>query len=150
MTLAVVAVAWSLMLPGRLEASPPPQALTTDEVTDGDPTASENGKRVAQAEQAEPSTEEASQSHLPEDQTRKMIQEEMQKMQKPFEFHGYLRSGFGVNGKGGDQEAFLAPGAPAKYRLGNETETYGEAIFVNNWIRPENVNDRRSSRPRSS
>jgi maltoporin len=142
MTLAVVAVAWSVMFPGRLEASPPPQALTTDEAADGDPTDSERGKRVAQAEEAEPSTEEASQSHLPEDQTRKMIQEEMQKMQKPFEFHGYLRSGFGVNGKGGDQEAFGAPGAPAKYRLGNETETYGEAIFVNNWIRPENVNDK--------
>jgi maltoporin len=60
----------------------------------------------------------------------------------PIEFHGYVRSGFGVNGKGGDQEAFAAPGAgvpggpPIKYRLGNETETYGEAIFVNNWLNP--------------
>jgi len=25
----------------------------------------------------------------------------------------------------------------AKYRLGNETETYGEFIFVNNWVNPE-------------
>ncbi len=49
-----------------------------------------------------------------------------------FEFHGYLRSGFGVNGEGGAQEAFKAPGAGAKYRLGNETETYGEAVLVNN------------------
>ena len=53
---------------------------------------------------------------------------------KPFEFHGYMRSGFGVNGKGGDQEAFKAPGAGAKYRLGNEMETYGEAALVNNWL----------------
>ncbi len=51
---------------------------------------------------------------------------------KLFEFHGYLRSGFGVNGKGGDMEAFRAPGAGAKYRLGNEMETYGEAALVNN------------------
>jgi len=51
-----------------------------------------------------------------------------------FEFHGYLRSGFGVNGKGGDMEAFKAPGAGAKYRLGNEMETYGEAALVNNLL----------------
>ncbi len=51
-----------------------------------------------------------------------------------FEFHGYLRSGFGVNGRGGDMEAFKAPGAGAKYRLGNEMETYGEAALVNNLV----------------
>lgn len=134
-----MAIAWSVLSPGRLEASPPPQALTSEEVDDEESDAQE-GKRVAQAE--EPTTEDVSQPHLPEDQTRKMIREEMDRMQKPFEFHGYLRSGFGFNGKGGDQEAFGAPGAGAKYRLGNETETYGEAIFVNNWIRPENVNDK--------
>ncbi|MDD5645507.1 MAG: carbohydrate porin [bacterium] len=55
---------------------------------------------------------------------------------KGFEFHGYLRSGFGINGNGGDQIAFIAPGADAKYRLGNETETYGELAFVNNF-KPE-------------
>ena len=43
-----------------------------------------------------------------------------------FEFHGYFRSGYGLNGKGGQQVAFIAPGADAKYRLGNEAETYGE------------------------
>jgi maltoporin len=53
---------------------------------------------------------------------------------KLFEYHGYLRSGFGVNGKGGYMEAFQAPGAGAKYRLGNEMETYGEAALVNNWL----------------
>ncbi len=34
---------------------------------------------------------------------------------------------------------FQAPGAPAKYRLGNEAETYGEFIFVNNWVNPDRV-----------
>jgi maltoporin len=52
---------------------------------------------------------------------------------KGFSFHGYGRSGFGINSKGGDQVAFQAPGAPAKYRLGNETETYGELLFGQNF-----------------
>ncbi len=42
-----------------------------------------------------------------------------------FEFHGYFRSGYGLNSAGGEQVAFQAPGADAKYRLGNEAETYG-------------------------
>jgi maltoporin len=54
-----------------------------------------------------------------------------------FEFHGYFRSGYGLNSEGGQQVAFQAPGADAKYRLGNEAETYGEFIFVNNWVNPE-------------
>src|SRR5260370_17879464 len=54
-----------------------------------------------------------------------------------FEFHGYFRSGYGLNSEGGQQVAFQAPGAEAKYRLGNEAETYGEFIFVNNWLNPE-------------
>ena len=54
-----------------------------------------------------------------------------------FEFHGYFRSGYGLNSEGGQQVAFQAPGAGAKYRLGNEAETYGEFIFVNNWVNPE-------------
>lgn len=60
----------------------------------------------------------------------------------PFEFHGYLRSGYGISSQHTKQEAFFAPGAggrggpPVKFRLGNETETYGEAILVNNWLNP--------------
>jgi len=53
---------------------------------------------------------------------------------KEFEFHGYLRSGFGANSNGGQQVSFQAPGAGAKYRLGNESETYAEMILVNNWM----------------
>ncbi len=59
-----------------------------------------------------------------------------------FEFHGYLRSGYGLNSVGGQQVAFQAPGADAKYRLGNEAETYGEFIFVNNWLNPERGSDK--------
>ena len=46
-----------------------------------------------------------------------------------FRFHGYLRSGFGVDGSGAGMQAFKAPLAGAKYRLGNEAETYLEATF---------------------
>jgi len=59
-----------------------------------------------------------------------------------FEFHGYFRSGYGLNSEGGQQVAFQAPGADAKYRLGNEAETYGEFIFVNNWLNPERNTDK--------
>jgi maltoporin len=61
---------------------------------------------------------------------------------KAFEFHGYFRAGYGLNSVGGAQVAFQAPGAGAKYRLGNEAETYGEMIFVNNWLNPDRSSDK--------
>jgi len=68
--------------------------------------------------------------------------EKLEEQAKTFEFHGYFRSGFGLNSRGGQQVAFQAPGADAKYRLGNEAETYAELIFVNNWVNPEHDNDK--------
>jgi maltoporin len=47
-----------------------------------------------------------------------------------FEYHAYIRSGVLENGELGKGTPFHAPGAPAKYRLGNEAETYGEAILI--------------------
>jgi len=44
-------------------------------------------------------------------------------------FGGYMRSGFGVDGKGKPLDVFRAPDTDAKYRLGNEAEAYVEAIF---------------------
>jgi maltoporin len=67
------------------------------------------------------------------EQVRKMVSS----MPKVFEFDGYVRSGIGINVKGGDQDAFQAPGAFSKYRLGNETETYGEIGLTANWINPD-------------
>jgi maltoporin len=46
-----------------------------------------------------------------------------------FGFEGYMRSGFGVDGKGGPHDVFKAPNSEAKYRLGNEAEAYIEALF---------------------
>lgn len=42
------------------------------------------------------------------------------------DFHGYARSGIGWTSGGGEQTAFGVNGGPAKYRLGNEAETYAE------------------------
>lgn len=78
---------------------------------------------------------------IPPTTYQQYIQEMLDKMHKPFEFHGYMRSGFGFNSKGGDQECFQAPGAPSKFRLGNECETYVEMVFVNNWLNPERESD---------
>src|SRR5215475_11122136 len=66
----------------------------------------------------------------------------LQQQMGTFEFHGYFRSGYGLNSEGGQQVAFQAPGAAAKYRLGNEAETYGEFIFVNNWVNPDHDSDK--------
>jgi len=45
------------------------------------------------------------------------------------DINGYFRAGYGRDARGGPQIGFGAPGAPAKYRLGNEAENYGELIF---------------------
>src|SRR5258706_7986054 len=88
------------------------------------------------------------QGQLPSQPTYDLLQEAetkiagLQQQLKSFEFHGYFRSGYGLNSRGGQQVAFQAPGAGAKYRLGNETETYGEFIFVNNWLNPEDHNNK--------
>jgi len=88
------------------------------------------------------------QGQIPSTPTYDLLQEAetkiagLQRQLSTFEFHGYFRSGYGLNSQGGQQVAFQAPGAVAKYRLGNEAETYGEFIFVNNWVNPEHDSDR--------
>jgi maltoporin len=88
------------------------------------------------------------QGQLPSEPTYDLLREadtkieELQEQVQSFEFHGYFRSGYGLNSQGGQQVAFQAPGADAKYRLGNEAETYGEFIFVNNWLNPDDNNDK--------
>ncbi len=46
-----------------------------------------------------------------------------------FRFGGYARAGFGDDSHGKSQQPFRAPLAGAKYRLGNEAETYLETLF---------------------
>src|SRR5262249_36589330 len=88
------------------------------------------------------------QGAVPSEPTYDLLREADQKIGKlqqqvgSFEFHGYFRAGVGMNSKGGQQVAFQAPGSGAKYRLGNEAETYGEFIFVNNWLNPDHATDK--------
>jgi maltoporin len=85
-----------------------------------------------------PSATEASANPIAEkqlDQIRQMVMS----MPKIFVFQGYFRAGTGINSQGGQQVAFRAPGAFAKYRLGNETETYGELGFDANWVNPDHA-----------
>src|SRR5271165_2383857 len=88
------------------------------------------------------------QGQLPSEPTYEFLREADQKITKlqeqlgTFEFHGYFRSGYGLNSAGGQQVAFAAPGAGAKFRLGNEAETYAELIFVNNWVNPDHNPDK--------
>jgi maltoporin len=88
------------------------------------------------------------QGQLPSEPTYDLLKEadrkiaDLEEREGAFEFHGYFRSGFGLNSRGGQQVAFEAPGAQAKYRLGNETETYAELIFVNNWVNPDHNSDK--------
>ena len=49
---------------------------------------------------------------------------------------GYFRAGFGRDDNGGAMTGFIAPGALAKYRLGNEAENFGEAIFSKSFFVP--------------
>lgn len=49
---------------------------------------------------------------------------------------GYVRAGYGRDDEGSPQVPFQAPGAFAKYRLGNETETYAELMMGKNWYAP--------------
>ncbi|MCW8909863.1 MAG: carbohydrate porin, partial [Gammaproteobacteria bacterium] len=50
--------------------------------------------------------------------------------QQSLQFHGYFRGGLGMSEHGSTQTKFQAPGARAKYRLGNEPETNMELKFV--------------------
>lgn len=109
------------------------------------------GQARAQAQPAQPApTEPVAPAPAPEtppqavaesnplaEQQLAQVRQMVSGMPKLIEPNGYFRAGFGVNAKGGDQDAFSAPGAYSKYRLGNETELYAEFGFTFNWINPD-------------
>ncbi len=65
------------------------------------------------------------------------ISERVEQVLQDFvDIHGYFRAGYGRNDQGGSQVGFQAPGAMAKYRLGNEAENYGELSFDKNFYVP--------------
>jgi len=111
-------------------ADPAPTPPTTDTTPAGDPTG-------AMPSQAQPPPQQLGESNPLVEQQLAQIRQMVSSMPKLIEPNGYFRSGFGINVKGGDQDAFQAPGAYSKYRLGNETETYGEFGFTFNWLNPD-------------
>ena len=68
---------------------------------------------------------------------RAFLKERAERVLENFiELGGYFRAGYARSGKGGPMEAFKAPGAASKYRLGNEAENYGELILSKNFYLP--------------
>jgi maltoporin len=66
------------------------------------------------------------------------VKDRIEKIMEEFiDFGGYFRAGYGRDDQGGPQVAFQAPGAAAKYRLGNEAENYGELIMGKSWYVPD-------------
>ena len=66
------------------------------------------------------------------------VKERVEHVLKEFvDISGYFRAGYGRNDEGSSQVPFQAPGALAKYRLGNETENYGELILAKDWYVPD-------------
>lgn len=54
-----------------------------------------------------------------------------------WEPEGYFRGGIGTDTEGHEQACFQLPGAPAKYRLGNECEIYAELALGHEFYRLE-------------
>jgi maltoporin len=134
----------AIAAPGAAATLPPASTST------GAPGTASTGSLAAQTARQvllgeSPQVGQQYQGHLPSEPTYDLLNEADIKIAKlteqinSFEFHGYFRSGAGLDGVGGQMVAFQAPGAGAKYRLGNEAETYGEFIFVNNWLNPDRV-----------
>ncbi|SMF24150.1 maltoporin [Alteromonadaceae bacterium Bs31] len=73
-----------------------------------------------------------------------------QVLQDFIEIDGYFRAGYGHSNEGGNQVGFKAPGAMAKYRLGNEAENFGELIFGKNFFMPGAFNVDDELKPKGS
>jgi maltoporin len=58
----------------------------------------------------------------------------LEKHAKTIELHEYLRSGHGLSGLGTQQAAIQGPEDKAECRIGNDTESYDELVFVNNRV----------------
>lgn len=112
-----------------------PGVLRVPGGTNAVPTATERGNAFAKIQYAEPTEMRqvvAAESPPP------VFKERVEQVLNNFvDITGYFRAGYGRDDKGGPQPAFQAPGAFAKYRLGNEAETYGELTIAKNWYVPD-------------
>jgi maltoporin len=132
-TLPAVAVSTNLVTAGAtnaLAAAAPPPASAG-------PATSNAVQRVRQFtdDQFERTTESREQALAQEKEmpTRQRVEQVLREF---VDIGGYFRAGYGRDNEGGPQVGFQAPGALAKYRLGNEAENYGELIFGKNFYVP--------------
>jgi maltoporin len=139
-TLAVAVVSSLLNRTAAAQPAPPPVegAPPAPEPAPPEPEtapAPEGELAPAPSSATEPPAEPADGTNqaLPEERLRKMIRDEMERMQEPkvgdVSLHGYFRTGIGVSSEGGRMVCFQLPGAPVKYRLGNECDQYAEFLF---------------------
>lgn len=95
----------------------------------------ENARRQFLTEQFQPDTE--SRDIARGQDRERFLRDRLEKVLSEFvDFSGYFRAGYGRNSEGGIQEPFKAPGAGSKYRLGNETENYGELALGKSFFVP--------------
>jgi maltoporin len=99
------------------------------------PTISERGNAFADLQFREDTeTRDWALAHQPSSPVKERLE---QVLRDYADISGYFRAGYGRDNEGGPQPAFQAPGAFAKYRLGNETENYGELAVGRNWYVPD-------------
>jgi hypothetical protein len=99
------------------------------------PSDRESARRQFLTEQFQPTTE--SRDMAREQDREQLLRDRLEKVLSEFvDFSGYFRAGYGRNSEGGIQVPFKAPGAGSKYRLGNETENYGELALGKSFFVP--------------
>ena len=105
--------------------------VDADESTDQLRKEFDNYKKVSEAriQSLEQEAAEKQEAALTEEELDS-IRSTLERATLDFEFHGYLRSGYGVDDSGDVMSVFQAPNSGAKYRLGNEAETYLETTFL--------------------
>ena len=113
--------------------NPPPQAAAVTN-TNAEETINELYETFAQEQFAPDNV--ARERAMAQDQSQPLKERIQQVLNNYVDITGYFRAGYGLDSKGGPQPAFMAPGAFAKYRLGNEAEDYGELAFSKNWYVP--------------
>ncbi|WP_379711337.1 maltoporin [Haloferula chungangensis] len=118
--------------------SPSMQAAASSNVDDerDDPTDEDLSHELAQQtrESFRSNTETRELSRRPD--VEKALNERIEDVLNNYiDITGYFRAGYGRGDNGGPQRAFGLPGV-SKYRLGNETENYGELAFSKTFFQP--------------
>jgi maltoporin len=122
-------------------AAPAPATVATNTM----PTESERGKAFAKIQYEQHGATRESVLAQPENAVLKKRIDQV--LNDFMDTAGYFRAGYGRDDKGGPQPAFQAPGAFAKYRLGNEAENYGEFMLGKNWYVPDLFSTDAGQRP---